>query len=178
MTYFKIIVFIFCIHFMSTWSIEAQNSYTIVCEIDKKGKVVKGNLKALSSYVQEGNPIRVGWVLKFKDPRDGNVIEMQHWADAGFITTIKGHVFAQIKSIYQQGPSMSDPPGVFLVSNKANGWVAIIGTTGIMKQKYTRDEEMIKMMKETGMTDKQVENELKKMETMNVYTKWAVQKVQ
>ena len=100
---------------------------------------------------------------------------MQHWADAGFITTIRGHVFAQIKSIYQQGPSMTDPPGVFLVNDKANGWVAIIGTTGIMKQKYKRDMEMINLMKKSGMTDKQVQDELKKMETMNVYTKWAIQ---
>ena len=101
---------------------------------------------------------------------------MQHWADAGFITTLNNHVFVQIKSIYQQGPSLSDPPGVFLVSDKANGWVAILGTTGVMKQKYTRDEKMVAMMKQSGLSEEDIDKELKDMETMQVHTKWAVMK--
>lgn len=158
-----------------TFSMKAQNSYSIIYEADREGKAIKGSLEQLMSHVQNGNPIRVGWVLKFKNPKDDSTIEMQHWTDAGFITTLNGHVFAQIKPIYQQGPSISNPPGVFLVSDKANGWVAVIGTTGVMKQKYTRDKEMVKMLKQTGLTDKEVEKELKKMETMKVHTIWAVQ---
>jgi hypothetical protein len=160
-----------------TFSSKAQNSYSIIYEADREGKEIKGSLEQLMNHVQNGNPIRVGWVLKFKNPKDDSTIEMQHWADAGFITTLNGHIFAQIKSIYQQGPALTNPPAVFLVNDKANGWVAIIGTTGVMKQKYMRDEEMTKMMKESGMTEKEIEERLKKMETMKVHTKWAVQKV-
>lgn len=174
MKHFKQIVMTLYFGFLLAFAVNSQNAYSIIYEANKKGERIEGNLEQLMKHVQNGNPIRVGWVLKFKD-KDGSVVEMQHWADAGFITTLKGHVFAQIKSIYQQGPVMSDPPGVFLVSDKANGWVAVIGTTGVMRQKYTRDEKMIKMMKDSGLTEKQVEEQLKEMEIMEVHTKWAVQ---
>lgn len=155
----------------------SQNAYSIIYEADKQGLAISGNLAELLNYVQTGNPIRIGWVLKFKHPNNDTIIEMQHWADAGFITTLNGHVFAQISSIYQQGPGISDPPAVFLVNNKPDGWVSIIGTTGVMKQKYMRDPSIIKMMKESGLTDEQVTEELKQQETMNVHTKWAVMKI-
>lgn len=173
----KAIILFLALGLSITTKVAAQNndSYEIVYEADKDGKAISGSVGELTKYVQNGNPIRVGWVLRFKD-QQGKIVEMQHWTDAGFVTTLKGHVFAQIKSIYQQGPVMTEPPGVFLVSDKANGWVAIIGTTGVMKQKYTRDEAMVQMLKDSGMTDEQVERELKKMETMKVQTKWAVQK--
>lgn len=171
MRYFILLIIIWS--FNLTYS---QNAYSIIYEADKDGTAISGDRQELLKYVQTGNPIRVGWVLKFKHPNNDSIVEMQHWADAGFITTLNGHVFAQIKSIYQQGPAVSDPPGVFLVNNKANGWVAILGTTGILRQKYTRDQSFIDMMKASGLTDVQVTEELKKQETMNVQTKWAVMK--
>jgi len=165
--------------FLATLSfniILCQNNYQIIYEADKTGNAISGNLEILLNYVQNGNPIRVGWVLKFKHPQNDSIVEMQHWADAGFITTLNGHVFAQINSIYQQGPAVSDPPGVFLVNDKPHGWTAIIGTTGIMKQKYTRDEAMIAMMKQSGLSEEDLNKQLKEMETMKIHTKWAAMK--
>lgn len=153
-----------------------NNNYSIIYEANSKGEVINGNLDLLVQYVQNGNPVRVGWVLEFKnpDPNSDEIIEMQHWADAGFITTLKGHVFAQISSIYQQGPAISSPPGVFLVNDQPNGWVAILGTTGVMKQKYTRDPALLDLLKKSGLTDEEINTRLQEQETMNVHTKWAV----
>ncbi|NER17797.1 hypothetical protein [Spongiivirga citrea] len=154
-----------------------QNNYKIIYEADSEGKAISGNREQLLKYVQNGNPIRVGWVLKFKHPQSEEIIEMQHWTDAGFITTLNGHVFAQIQSIYQQGPSPVNPPSVFLVDDKPHGWVAIIGSTGVMRQKYTRGEEMIEMMRKSGLSEEELEKQLKDLETMNVHTKWAVSQI-
>ncbi len=154
----------------------SQNSYSIIYEADNEGQPITGSKEELLKYVQNGNPVRVGWVLKFKHPQNDSIIEMQHWADAGFITTLNNHVFTQISSIYQQGPSPSEIPSVFLVNNKPNGWVAIIGTTGVMRQKYTQDKEMIALMKKSGLSDEDIKKQAKELETMKVYTKWAVMK--
>jgi len=170
--------FVFLMFVFGLSTLHGQNNYKIIYEADRDGKAIEGNLQQLLDHVQNGNPIRVGWVLAFEHPETKERIEMQHWTDAGFITTLNGHVFAQIGSIYQQGPGLSDPPAVFLVDGKPHGWVAIIGSTGVMRQKYTRDESMVAAMKENGLTEEEVEQELKKMETMNVRTKWAVSQVQ
>lgn len=156
--------------------LNAQQSYSVICEIDREGEIVSGSLLELSDYVKNGNPIRVGWVLHLKNPADGKAIELEHWTDAGFISLLKGHVFAQIKSIYQQGPSFVDPPGIFLVNEKPNGWVAVIGTTGVMRQKFAQDDVIVQSMKAAGMTDAQIKKELSAMEVMKVRTKWAVLK--
>ncbi len=178
MKYFKTLTLLLFISFYSLYTnAQTENTYKIIYEADREGKKIAGNLEELINHVQNGNPIRVGWVLKFKDQQGGPAIEMQHWTDAGFITTLRGHVFAQISSIYQQGPSIGKPPGVFLVNAKANGWVAILGTTGVMRQKYMRDEAMVEMMKKTGMTEDEVNKQLKDMEKMKVHTKWAVQQM-
>lgn len=171
---FFLLLFTICISIKTS---AQENAYTIIYEADAEGKEVSGKLEKLLEYVQNGNPIRIGWVLKFKHPEKDDIIEMQHWADAGFITTLNGHVFGQIKSIYQQGPAPGDPPGVFLVNEKPDGWVAILGTTGIMRQKYTRDKEFIAMMKENGATEEEIQKQFKEMETMKVRTKWAALQV-
>ena len=155
------------------FALHGQNTYKIIYEADSEGKIITGDLEHLLNYVQNGNPIRVGWVLNFEHPKTGELVEMQHWAVAGFITTLNGHVFAQIHSIYQQGPSLNNPPAVFLANNKPNGWVAILGTTGIMRQKYTRDENDIATMKKSGLTQEDIDTQLKSNETMNVRTMWA-----
>lgn len=149
-----------------------SNAYKIIYEADKDGNVLAGSLEELLNYVQNGNPIRVGWVLNMKPP-NSEVLEMQHWTDAGFVTTLDGHVFAQIRGIFQQGPSISKPPGVFLAMEDPNSWVAIIGTTGVMRQKFKRGGDMVAMLKET-MSDEEVEEFFKKQEMMKVRTKWAV----
>lgn len=140
---------------------DSQNNdgYTIIYSADKDGKALSGSLEELVRKIQNGSPIRVGWILKFNHPETGDLIEMQHWADAGFITTLKGHVFAQIHSIYQQGPALGDPPWVILVNNLPNGWVAVVGTTGEIRQKFN-DPQM-------------PEEFIKEMELMRAPTLWA-----
>ena len=153
---------------------QSNNGNEIIYEADRDGNSIKGNLEELLDYVQSGNPVRVGWVLKMIHPQSKDTLEMQHWSDAGFITTLRGHVFAQIKPIFQQGPGLDIPPNVFLVNGEPNGWVAILGTTGDFRQKYKPDEEMREFMRKDGMTDEQILEFEKKNEHRKVHTKWAV----
>jgi len=139
-----------------------RDSFTVLYEADANGKQIAGSLEALIDAIHNGNQVRVGWTLTFADPVSGDPIEMEHWTEASFITILQGHVFAQVQSIYQQGPGIGDPPSVFLVNNQANGWVAILGTTGVMRQKYNESDMQIP------------EAMRKEMETMRVPTRWAV----
>lgn len=159
--------------------ITVQSAYTVIYEADKDGNRISGNLKTLVQLVRSGNPIRVGWEMELLNPTDDSTYVLEHWSDAGFISIHQGHVFAQIPSIYGQGSSAVQPefnqdPSMFLVNNKPDGWVAIVGTTGVLRQKMRRDETTISYMKEAGMTDAQIEEQLVKMETSTFKTKWAV----
>lgn len=156
-----------------------QSAYNIVYEADKDGNPLSGDLESLVQLVRSGNPIRVGWEMNLINPTDDSSYVLEHWSDAGFISIHQGHVFAQIPSIYGQGSSAVQPeidqdPSMFLVNNKPHGWVAIVGTTGVLRQKMLRDERTISFMKEAGMTDEQIEEQLLKMETSHFKTKWAV----
>jgi hypothetical protein len=156
-----------------------ESAYKVIYEADKDGNRISGNLETLVQLVRSGNPIRVGWEMELLNPTDESTYILEHWSDAGFISIHQGHVFAQIPSIYGQGSSAVQPefnqdPSMFLVNNKAHGWVAIVGTTGLLRQKMLRDERSISFMKESGMTDEQVEEQLLKMETSNFKTKWAI----
>lgn len=170
-----LITILICITFFTeaySQTVESSNAYQIIYEADKEGNRISGSLEDLVEYVQNGNPIRVGWMLKLKPPKE-EAFEMHHWTDAGFITTLRGHVFVQIRGIFEQGPMISTPPGVLLVSDTPNSWVGIIGTTGVLNQKFKRNDEMVKMLKKT-MTDEQIDKFFKKQETSKVITKWAV----
>jgi len=159
---------------LATLTVTAQtnNAYNVIYSADKNGTAVNGSLENLIEYVKSGNPIRVGWTLKFPHPATGKLTEMQHWADAGFITVLDGHVFAQINSIYEQAPGFESPPSVYLPQNKPDGWVATIGTTGMVRQKFDV-ESLRKSLKESGMSKEEIEKILKQQETMNVPTIWA-----
>lgn len=153
----------------------SQSGYDIIYEANREGQKIAGSLEELNAYVKAGAPLRVGWVLTFLHPLTKEPTEMEHWTDASFITLLDGHVFSQVRSIYEQGPSFSTPPGVFLANGKPNGWVAILGTTGVMRQKYDM-ESAKKSMEGSGMTEKEITDFLIERETMKVHTKWAVAK--
>lgn len=176
----KIIYFVIALCFYNMRAqTSIQSSYKVIYEADKDGNRTSGDLKELITLVRNGNPIRVGWEMELLNPTDQSTYVLEHWSDAGFISIHQGHVFAQIPSIYGQGSSAVQPefnqnPSMFLVNNKPNGWVAIVGTTGVLRQKMLRDERTISYMKEAGMTDEQIEEQLLKMETSNFKTKWAV----
>ncbi|MDT7831078.1 hypothetical protein RQM59_01735 [Flavobacteriaceae bacterium S356] len=153
-----------------------NSAYKVIYEADRKGNAISGSLEELIKYVNNGNPIRVGWSLAMQMP-DKEVIEMWHWTDANFITTLNGNVFAQVKGIFQQGPSFSasGTASVVLVSDaSANSWVGIIGTTGVMHQKFAESKTMTKMYKDMGYSDEKIKEEYKKQETMKFKTKWTV----
>lgn len=145
----------------------AQNDglYTVVYQADRNGDTQSGDLSDLLAYVQQGNPIRIGYelVASFQD----STWVITHWADAGFITILGGHVFAQISGINSQGTSFDkSQPGVFLTNDGPNSWVAIIGTEGTLRSKFPIAEWM------KGIP----EEEIKAMEKMKVKTYWAVMK--
>lgn len=176
----KIIYFVvaFCFYNLQAQT-TIQSAYKVIYEADKDGNRISGDLKELIVLVRSGNPIRVGWEMELLNPTDQSLYVLEHWSDAGFISIHQDHVFAQIPSIYGQGSSAVQPefnqdPSMFLVNNKPHGWVAIVGTTGVLRQKMLRDELTISYMKEAGMTDEQIEAQLLKMETSNFKTKWAV----
>lgn len=155
-------------------SIAQENGlYKVVYEADRDGNRISGSLEELVSYVRNGNPIRVGWELGKKGP---GLQFLEHWSDAGFITIHKEHVFAQISSIYGQGTSAPsiEVPFVSMMNAEPDGWVAIIGTTGSMGQKFKVDQEMIDMYKKSGLSDEEVQEQFKKQEKAKVKTKWAV----
>ncbi len=147
-----------------------QNNYSIVYEADKKGEAISGDINVLLKSVQNGNPVRVGWVLKLQD-FDNKIHTIEHWVDAGFLTIENNHVFAQIKPIYEQGLNF-DESSVYFVTGKPNGWVSIISTTGVMKQKFSN----IILDDTEEMTKEEIKKMIASMETMRVITKWAVPK--
>lgn len=155
-------MFLLMVVALSTFG-QVGSSYKVIYEADREGARLSGNLDSLLAYANNGNPVRVGWELVQKWP--DTTIVMTHWTDAGFLTTLRGHVFAQIRGIFGQGSAhINTPPGIYLNSNVPNAWVAVIGTDGMMRSKFHVDEWMSEIPKE----------ELKKMEKMKVKTMWAV----
>lgn len=151
----------------TVWCQSAQTSqslYKVIYEADNEGNRLSGDLDLLIELVNNGNPVRVGWELIQKWPDSTTV--MTHWTDGGFVTTQRGHVFAQIEGIFGQGVAhiSSETPAVFLSTAIPNSWVAVIGTTGVLTSKFAKQDWM------NDLTDEQI----KSMETMKVKTKWAV----
>ncbi|RNC85986.1 MAG: hypothetical protein ED557_04245 [Balneola sp.] len=150
-----------------------DSGYKVIYEADRDGNALIGSLEELIDYVEKGNPIRVGWELGVDGP---NTTKLIHWTDAGFITIHKGHVFAQISSIYSQGTSAPsiEMPFVSMMNAEPDGWVAIVGTTGLLGQKFKRDPEMIQVYKGMRLSEEEIEEEFKNQERTKVKTKWAV----
>ncbi len=148
----------------------SQNNYQIIYEADSDGQVISGNIEDLLKAVQNGNPVRVGWTLEIQNS-EGELKKLEHWTDTKFLTILDNNVYAQINSIYEQMTDFADPKGAMrFVNNQPDGWVAIISTSGIMRQKY-RD-----ILNGTeGMTQEEIDKMIKYLETSKVNTKWAVQ---
>ena len=148
----------------------------IVYEADSNGDSIYGKLETLVNYVKSGVPIRVGWVMEFNNPTTGKLIEIEHWTDSGFLTLIDGHVFAQINPIAQQSPRLTAPPQVRLINGEANGWVAIVGTNGVLEQRFKGGiaSQIADSMKRAGATEEEIKGRLDGMNQMKVQTKWAI----
>lgn len=114
----------------------SQNKYSVIYETDENGITVSGNIEDLKKAVQNGNPIRVGWTINLQN-QEGVKKILEHWTDTKFLTILDGNVYAQINSIYEQMTDFEDSNGAIkFLDNQADGWVAIISTSGIMRQKY------------------------------------------
>ncbi len=150
--------------------------YAVIYTADKNGNAVQGSKDDLLKYVNSGNPVRVGWELQAFNPQTNETTVIVHWADAGFITVMHDHVFAQLHPIVEQGPNVGGAPGINLMSNQLNGWVAVIGTTGELKQKYGNEEKLIELFMGAGMTSEEAKQQLQSTETLKVKTMWAVLK--
>lgn len=170
-------VIIFSICLPATLLAQANDgAYKVVYEADKDGNRISGSLEELHRYINQGNSVRVGWELTFRFP--DSTMMLTHWSDAGFISTWGGHVFAQIPSIYGQGPSGPEKgvgPSIFLSNAEPHGWTAIIGTTGVMRQKFKVNEEEVERLKnDFDYTDEQVAEFYKQREERAVKTFWSV----
>lgn len=142
---------------------ENSSLYKVIYEADRDGNRLSGSLEDLVDLVDNGNPVRVGWELVQQWP--DTTIVMRHWTDGGFVTTLRGHVFAQIRGIFGQGFShINNDPGIFLSTDIPNSWVAVIGTDGNLKSKSQKQDWMEDIPEE----------ELKKMANMKVKTMWSV----
>lgn len=148
----------------STGMAQEKGLYKVVYEADRDGNRISGSLEELITYVDSGNPVRVGWELVQKWPND-TTTTMRHWTDGGFVTSTRGQVFAQIRGIFGQGFAHIDgPPGIFLFSKTPNSWVAVIGTDGNMRAKFEISEDMKELSEEA----------IKSMENSKVKTMWSV----
>lgn len=107
-----------------------------VLELDRDGTPTSGSLEALIEGVRSGRTIRVGWRLPVRFPDDEETRWLEHWADASFLTVWDGQVFAQLRDICEQGMLVGQEEPGFHLEPGAHGWVALIGTTGVVKQAF------------------------------------------
>ncbi|MDH7445235.1 hypothetical protein [Aquimarina sp. 2201CG14-23] len=109
--------------------------WQIIYMNDDEGKALSGSLDDLKKAVRQGCEIRVGWGIYNEFRKDGLklVVNVEHTAEAQFLTISKGHVFAQIDRIMGQAPSRGAPQ-IQLI--KSHYWHSVLGTTGEMNQVY------------------------------------------
>lgn len=153
----------------------AQSSYEIIVATDFDGKVVEGSIDSLIAEIRKGKPVRVGWQLDFNGDKKP---DFDHWVDAGFITVLGGHVFAQLETIFVQGPR-DEIPQVEIYPSKSQ-WTALIGTNGKLLNRFIMDKPPKLVDKDGNEMDAEaVEKQYKKMtkvDTWDVSTFWSVQK--
>jgi len=109
--------------------------WQVVYVNDDQGNPLSGNISDLKKAVRQGCVVRVGWGIKneYKKDRLRRTFEVEHTAEAQFLTISEGHVFAQLDRIMGQAPSR-ERPKINLV--KTHYWHSVLGTTGEMIQVY------------------------------------------
>ena len=149
----KSIIYLFAFMMLGTVYSQSGN-YCVVYSADENGNEVSGSLDSLLMLVNQGNSVRVGWEIPL-NVRDGDPLIVKHWADAGFLTILNGHLFGQVRGIFEQAPAPMSPPMVMIVKNNPNSWVGIIGTTGLLRNNYTGPEDK-SLMDQMKLTEKRV----------------------
>jgi len=154
--------------------LHAQGKYEIVLETDFDGNVVKGSKENLIEEIRNGNVVRVGYQLDFNDDKKP---DFDHWLEAEFITILKNDVFTQIRNINAQIPKMDIPQIDIIPSNLM--WTAILGTNGKLINRYVYPEPEYEKDSEGNILESEKNNKelaMRKPNTWNVATFWAVQK--
>ena len=111
------LIFIFCMSCQETTV--AKTGWQKVFKNNADGNTVFGNKKQLIDAVRLGYPVRIGW--------GGRRVE--HVTDADFLTIFEGEVFAQIKAIVGQAPSVTND-SIKIRFRAENQWTKIAGTNG------------------------------------------------
>ena len=147
-------------------------SYEIIVATDFDGQVVSGSIDQLITEIRKGKAVRIGWQLDFDQDQQS---DFDHWVDAGFITILGGHVFAQIDAIFVQGPDLAKPQVEIFPSSSR--WTAVLGTNGLLKNRFIMDkppkiEALEGQEIDTLATRKQAE-EMRKVQSWKVATFWA-----
>jgi hypothetical protein len=104
--------------------------------IEPDGSASRGSKERLRRAVENGVPVRVGWIL---DSNADGVPELTHWTDAGFLTGFEGEVFAQIDDIQRQMPARGQarvlmPPG-------RQRWTGLVSTNGRLEGHFDDGSE-------------------------------------
>ena len=149
---------------LGLFSLSLQAQPQVLLRTDKEGKETKGSKEHLITVIRDGYPIRVGWKLDLD--QDGSP-DLEHWADAQFISILGGHVFAQIETIYAQGPNLEEPQ--IYLSNNSMKWNAVIGTNGKLVSRFIIED--LEDIEDEGQ--RTLMEELSKVETRTVETIWA-----
>jgi hypothetical protein len=87
--------------------------------------VTKGSKSALLQAIRNGQQVRVGFGLDFDG--DGKP-DLEHFADAMFISVYQGEVFAQLAPIQEQRPKAGVPE--IRLATPRHPWTGMLDTTG------------------------------------------------
>lgn len=106
----------------------SASGWRLVYAVDSAGRPTQGEKEELLAAIRAGQPVRVGWGLTWR-LQDGTTGQLEHAAEASFLTIHQGEVFAQLAPILGQTPSAREP----VVSFRTEGgqlWYGLLDTTG------------------------------------------------
>jgi len=83
-----------------------ETNAQVLLKTDFNAAVTEGSIEHLISEINDGASIRLGWEMDFDGDQKP---DLTHWVDAEFLSVLNGHVFNQIRPIYQQIPKRDIP---------------------------------------------------------------------
>ncbi|HEV8630169.1 MAG TPA: hypothetical protein VGV61_07615 [Thermoanaerobaculia bacterium] len=99
------------------------------------GQVLSGSKASLEQAVRNGCGLRVGFGV---DPNHDGKMEIEHWADAMFVSIYHGEVFAQLAPIQEQRAKPGAPAIYFGTS--PHPWIGMLDTTGHLAGWFPNEE--------------------------------------
>jgi hypothetical protein len=105
-----------------------------VLSLTPSGAVEHGSKAALEQAVREGQRVRVGFGLDFDN--DGKM-EIEHWADASFVSLYRGEIFVQLMPIQEQNPARDKAEIHF--PTPPHPWTGMLDTTGRLRSWFPNE---------------------------------------